>query len=103
MYHDNNGCQGERMACFKEEMKRKRTKGSAKDTKQLITEVFGKAQKFCRIGPREFVPFDPEENMTLENIKLACEKRFNVAEDLACDVQVSKPPLTKLLTKCQIL
>ena len=44
---------------FKEEMKRKRTKGSAKDTKRLkkselivqrlSSEVSGKAQKFCRI------------------------------------------------------
>ena len=66
MCHDNNEC----MACIKEEMKQKRTKGSAKDTKRLkkselivqrlSSEVSGKAQKFCRIGPRKFLPFDPD-------------------------------------------
>ena len=81
---------------FKEEMKRKRTKGVTNDNKRLkkselivqrlSAEVSGKAQKFCRIGPREFVPFDPEEDLSLENIKLACEKHFRISADLKCDV-----------------
>ena len=81
---------------FTNAMKRKRTKGPSKDTKRLkkseliaqrlSAEVSGKAQKFCRIGPREFVPFDSEEDLNLENIKLACEKHFNISGDLKCDV-----------------
>ncbi|XP_028413094.1 alpha-protein kinase vwkA-like [Dendronephthya gigantea] len=81
---------------FKDEMKRKRQNKTTKDTKRLkkselivqrlSAEVSGKAQKFSRIGPREFVPFDPEEDMSLDNIKLACEKHFNISGDLRCDV-----------------
>ena len=39
---------------------------------RLSAEVSGKAQKYSRIGPREFVPFDNEE-VTLANIKTACK------------------------------
>ena len=34
-------------------------------------------QKFSRIGAREFVPFAEYEDLTLANIKLACEKYFS--------------------------
>ncbi len=51
-----------------------------------MQSYLGKAQTFCRIGPREFVPFDPEEDLSLENIKLACEKHFKISGDLKCDI-----------------
>ncbi len=38
---------------------------------QLSAEVSGKAQKYLRVGPREFVPFKYEE-LTIDNIKKAC-------------------------------
>jgi hypothetical protein len=43
---------------------------------QLSAEVAGKAQKYLRVGPREFVPFDKFEEVTIKNIKKACEKHF---------------------------
>ena len=54
---------------------------------RLSTEVSGKAQKYSRIGPREFVPFDYEE-VTLDNIKNACRRHFAsiVGERMVCDV-----------------
>ena len=54
---------------------------------QLSAEVSGKAQKYLRVGPREFVPFK-FENVTIENIKKACEKRFadKVGKNVCCDV-----------------
>ena len=35
-------------------------------------------QKFSRIGAREFVPFAEYEDLTLANIKLACEKTSQI-------------------------
>ena len=32
------------------------------------------------------MPFDPEEDLSLENIKLACEKHFKISGDLKCDI-----------------
>ena len=54
---------------------------------RLSAEVSGKAQKYLRVGPREFVPFK-FENVTIENIKKACEKRFadKVGKNVCCDV-----------------
>ena len=63
---------------FKTAMKEKWTgkhKAPSQDIKQkeeiviqrLSTEVSGKAQKYSRIGPQEFIPFDYEE-VTLNNI-----------------------------------
>ena len=54
---------------------------------RLSSEVSGKAQKYSRIGPREFVPFDYEE-VTLDNIKNACRRHFAsiVGERMVCDV-----------------
>lgn len=83
---------------FKTAMKEKRTgkrKAPSHDIVQkeeiviqrLSTEVSGKAQKYSRIGPREFVPFDYEE-VTLDNIKNACRRHFAsiVGERMVCDV-----------------
>lgn len=83
---------------FQEEMKRKRMKGTAKDRKRtkkselvvqrLSAEVSGKAQKFSRVGAREFVPYNPDEELTLEGIKSACEKHFarSLSRSQKCDV-----------------
>ena len=55
---------------------------------RLSAEVSGKAQKFSRIGAREFVPFTDYEDITLENIKHACEKHFSptVGKSAVCNV-----------------
>ena len=42
----------------------------------LSAEVSGKAQKYSRMGPREFVRFEFEE-VTSENIKSACCSHFS--------------------------
>ena len=49
-------------------------------------------QKFSRIGAREFVPFAEYEDLTLANIKLACEKYFSntVGKSVVCDVLASE-------------
>ncbi len=54
---------------------------------RLSSTVTGKAQKYSRVGPREFVSF-PHEEMTIQNIKSSCEKHFTsvVGSGLACDV-----------------
>ena len=54
---------------------------------RLSTEVTGKAQKYSRIGPREFVPYGYDE-MTLNNIKDACTRHLApaVRERMTCDV-----------------
>lgn len=83
---------------FKNAMKEKRTgkrKAPSHDIIQkeeiviqrLSPEVSGKAQKYSRIGAREFVPFEFEE-VTLDNIKVACTRHFApiVGERMVCDV-----------------
>ena len=45
---------------------------------RLSCEVSGKAQKYSRIGAREFVPFN-EEEVSIRAIKAACEKQYNVS------------------------
>ena len=54
---------------------------------RLSAEVSGKAQKYSRIGPREFVPYDYEK-VTLANIKTACKKHFSsiIGNDMLCDI-----------------
>ena len=52
---------------------------------RLSAEVSGKAQKYTRVGAREFVPFEYDE-VTVENIKRACLSHFDVREDCVCDV-----------------
>jgi len=53
----------------------------------LPAEVARKAQKYTRIGPREFVPFVESEEMTIANIKSACERHFlpRIGRNLVCD------------------
>ena len=83
---------------FKNAMKEKRTgkrKAPSHDIIQkeeiviqrLSPEVSGKAQKYSRIGAREFVPFEFKE-VTLDNIKVACRRHFApiVGERMVCDV-----------------
>ena len=89
---------------FKNEMKAKRRKtgdgGAKKNEKgnilerqelvvqRLSSEVSGKAQKYTRVGPREFVQYD-EEELSTEGIKAACEKHFSPSlerKGLFCDV-----------------
>ena len=71
---------------FKQTMKEKRlTKGKKKErcvlnsgelvVQRLSSSVSGKAQKYSRVGPREFVS-SPYKEMTINNIKSACEKHF---------------------------
>ena len=81
---------------FKKKMTEKR--GSKKNTsgvkileeecvtvQRLSAEVSGKAQKYTRVGAREFVPFEYDE-VTVENIKRACLSHFDVREGCVCDV-----------------
>ena len=87
---------------FKNEMKAKRRKsGDAKKNEKgnilerqelvvqrLRAEVSGKAQKYTRVRPREFVQYD-EEELSFEGIKAACEKHFLPSlerKGLSCDV-----------------
>ena len=85
---------------FKEKMKEKRLnktpsqdkrqrklQGSELTIQRLSSDVSGKAQKYSRVGAREFVPFDSQE-LTIENIKRSCEKYFSsrVGPNLICDV-----------------
>ena len=56
---------------------------------RLSATVSGKAQKYSRVGAREFVPFDQFEELTVDNIKEACEQHFTElkeSDDLVCDV-----------------
>ena len=83
-----------------EKIKAKRTKTTKKDppknhrrgdeltVQRLSAEVAGKAQKYTRIGPREFFPFDESEEMTIGNIKSACKRHFlpRIGKNLVCDV-----------------
>ena len=67
---------------------KKRPKGQELTVQRLSSHVTGKAQKYTRIGPREFVPFEDDKDFSLENIKLACEEHFApvVGTDVICDV-----------------
>ncbi len=54
---------------------------------RLSAEVSGKAQKYSRIGPREFVPYEYDE-VTISNTKEACTKHFSttVGNNMTCDI-----------------
>ena len=54
---------------------------------RLSSEVAGKAQKYSRLGPREFVAYEYDE-VSLENIRRACEQHFapQLGGNLHCDV-----------------
>ena len=66
---------------------------------RLSADVSGKAQKYSRIGPREFVHLyddDDEdlynEELTIERIKDACLKHFapKVGSNVVCDILASE-------------
>ena len=71
----------------------KKGKGELKKTQEEIvvqrmsSEVSGKQQKYTRIGPREFVPFEYDE-MSFENIVESCQKYFagQIEKDMVCDI-----------------
>ena len=92
-------------ASFKNQMKAKRLKNTGKKTdnvgkhkilerkelvvQRLSAEVSGKAQKYTRVGPREFVSYqDHDGELTIEGIQDACEKHFAL-EDMSCDILAS--------------
>lgn len=54
---------------------------------RLSSEVSGKAQKYSRIGPREFVAFE-EDELNIPAVKKACETHYKslTAQGLECDV-----------------
>ncbi len=54
---------------------------------RLSSDVQGKAQKYVRVGPREFVSF-PHEAVTIKNLKEACHKHFKsrIGDDIVCDI-----------------
>ena len=72
---------------------KKNEKGNILERQELVVqrlsaEVSGKAQKYTRLGPREFVQYD-EEELSIEGIKAASEKHFSPSlerKGLSCDV-----------------
>ncbi|KAK6182231.1 hypothetical protein SNE40_009959 [Patella caerulea] len=84
---------------FKQNLKEKRTGPKKNQTgknrkpsedfiivQRLSQDVSGKAQKYRRIGAREFVPFDNENEKTIETIREACSRHFGTSSGLICDV-----------------
>ena len=84
---------------LKDKVKAKRTKTSLPETQRrprgdeltvqrLSAQVSGKAQKYSRMGPREFAPFPEDMDFDIENIKNACAKYFSpsIGKDVVCDV-----------------
>ncbi len=71
-----------------------RSKPTEITVQRLSAEVVGKAQKYTRIGPREFVPIindpfvDDSDDWTIDCIKKACEKHFlpRIGQNVTCDV-----------------
>ena len=62
-------------------------KTGAVTVQQLSSDVQGKAQKYARMEPREFVPF-PYETVTIKNLKEACYRHFKsrIDENMVCDI-----------------
>ena len=52
---------------------------------QLNSHVSGKAQKYSRVGPREFVLYHFDE-LSFNGTKAACSQHFSSNSGLACDV-----------------
>ena len=64
----------------------KSPEGDTITVQRLSASVTGKAQKYARIGAREFVPYGFDD-FTLENIKSACTKHFGIDRSMYyCDV-----------------
>ena len=67
----------------------------------LATEATGKAKKFERTGPQEFVSFLFEE-LTIDNVVAACNQRFKERlKGMTCEILASErgPSCSKL---CQL-
>lgn len=66
----------------------RRPKGEELTVQRLSAHVSGKGQKYCRMGPREFVPFPEKLEFNIENIKSACLKHFapTIEDDIVCDI-----------------
>jgi hypothetical protein len=62
--------------------------GNSLTIQHLTADVSGRAQKYARIAPREFVPIASSEEATLENIKTACEQYFapQISSNVKCDI-----------------
>ena len=84
---------------FKTNMKEKRLKGNKKEksravpdtdsivVQSLSAEVSGKAQKYTRVGAREFVDYREYEEFTISNIKHACISHYGIDDTvMSCDV-----------------
>ena len=87
----------------KRSAKGKRSGGESEIIVQRMTaEVTKKQQKYTRIGPREFVPFEFDE-ITFDNVVKACQKYFaaHIAKDMVCDILAGEhgPSCKKM---CQI-
>ena len=56
-------------------------------TQRMSSDVSGKQQKYTRIRPQEYLPFEHEE-LSIANIKDACMKYFRpqIEKDFICDV-----------------
>ena len=59
---------------------------------RLSAAVSGKAQKFSRVGPCEFVPFNRKDDATLESIKQACMVHWSnkIGPGFICDVHAGE-------------
>ena len=66
----------------------RRPKGEELTVQRLSAHVSGKAQKYTRMGPREFVPFPEKLEFNIGNIKSACLKHFasTIGSDVVCDI-----------------
>lgn len=85
--------QSDKWKAFYNKVSGKRTgkkSGSGDSTLEFLTvqrlsaEVEGKCQKYTRIGALTMVPFGQE--LSMENIKKACSRHFNVSKYMECDV-----------------
>ena len=88
--------------------KRKRSGGESIEVKdevivqRMSSEVTAKQQKYPRIVPREFVPFEFDE-ITFDNVVDACQKYFaaHIDKDMVCDILAGERGLS-CKKMCQI-
>ena len=120
---DEKRDENEAWKTFAKGMKEKRTKKAAKSqghgkgtgvgenilsekemiVQRLASEASGKAMKYERLGPQEFVTYSYDE-VSLENIKRACYFHFRdrlTNSDMVCDILATQngPSCTKLSHK----
>ena len=94
-----------KQAALKKGKRPARESVEAKDeiiVQRMSSEVTGKQQKYTRIGPREFVPFECDD-ITFDNMVESCQKYFaaQVDKDMVCDILAGErgPSCKKM---CQI-